>query len=77
MTTLFAESASLQQDAVAVQAGPIVTAARCVVESLLGGGKLLTCGIGCSAVDAQYFAALMAHRFERDRLSGGTTPDPP
>lgn len=67
VNTLFAESVQLNSDAVETQAGPIALAAQCIVTSLLGGGKVLSCGNGGSAADAQYFAAQMQHRFERER----------
>lgn len=67
VNTLFAENAQLNIDAVESQAAPIARAAQCIVTSLLGGGKVLSCGNGGSAADAQYFAAQMQHRFERER----------
>jgi len=67
VTTLFEESARLNTEAAEVQAAPIAMAAQCIVTSLLGGGKMLSCGNGGSAADAQYFAAQMQHRFERER----------
>jgi len=67
VNALFSESARLNAEAVAAQAAPIAMAAHCIVDSLLGGGKTLSCGNGRSAADAQYFAALMTHRFERER----------
>ena len=65
--TLFGESAQVNAAAAETQSGVIAHAAQCIVESLLGGGKILSCGNGSSAADAQYFAALMQHRFERER----------
>jgi len=67
VTTLFAESVRLNAEAAEAQAGPIAMAAQCIVTSLLGGGKMLSCGNGSSAADAQYFVAQMLHRFERER----------
>ena len=67
VNALFAESAELNARALGRQAEPIVLAARCIVNSLLGGGKVLSCGNGGSAADAQYFTAQMQHRFERER----------
>ncbi len=64
---MFAESAQLSASAASVQAAPIARAASRIVSSLLGGGKVLSCGNGSSAADAQYFAAQMQHRFERER----------
>ena len=67
VVTLFRESAQVNAVAAETQSGVIAHAAQCIVESLLGGGKILSCGNGSSAADAQYFAALMQHRFERER----------
>jgi phosphoheptose isomerase len=67
VNALFADSVKMNSEAAAVQAAPIAMAAQCIVSSLLGGGKTLSCGNGGSAADAQYFAAQMAHRFERER----------
>ena len=64
---LFAESIDTNARSAGLQAAPIGAAAQCIVSSLLGGGKVLSCGNGSSAADAQYFAALMQHRFERER----------
>ncbi len=63
----FAASARTNADAAPSQTGAIVAAAQCIVDSLLGGGKILSCGNGGSAADAQYFAAQMQHRFVRER----------
>ncbi len=63
----FADSARINAEAAQSQAESIVAAAQCIVGSLLGGGKLLSCGNGGSAADAQYFAAQMQHRFVRER----------
>lgn len=67
VTTLFTESMQVNAEALETQAEAIVMAAQLIVSSLLGGGKMLSCGNGCSAADAQYFAAQMLHRFERER----------
>ncbi len=45
----------------------ISRAAETIVSGLLGGGKVLVCGSGGSGSLAQYFAARMLHRFERER----------
>ena len=67
VAALFAESVKLNAEAAATQAEPIAMAAECIMTSLLGGGKKLSCGNGSSAADALYFAAQMQHRFERER----------
>ena len=64
---MFAASSDINAHAAASQSGPIALAARRVVDGLLGGGKVLCCGNGSSAADAQYFAAHMQHRFLRER----------
>lgn len=46
---------------------PVTAAARLMVESLLAEGKILSCGNGGSAGDAQHFSAEMLNRFERER----------
>jgi D-sedoheptulose 7-phosphate isomerase len=63
----FAESARLKQDAAAVLAPSIAHAAVALTECLLADGKILACGNGGSASDAQHFAAEMVGRFERER----------
>lgn len=67
VTALFAESMETSALAAAAQAEPIANAAAAVVSCLLGGGKVLSCGNGRSAADAQYFSVQMQHRFERER----------
>jgi D-sedoheptulose 7-phosphate isomerase len=65
--THFAESARLKQDAAAALAPAIARAASMMTECLLADGKMLACGNGGSAADAQHFAAEMVGRFERER----------
>lgn len=48
-------------------AEPIATGAEMIVTSLLGGGKVLSCGNGGSAANAQHFTAKMLNGFERER----------
>lgn len=42
-------------------------AANLMIESLLSGGKILVCGNGGSAADAQHFSAEMLNRYEKER----------
>ena len=63
----FAESAKLKLDAVDALAPLIAEAAGVLTASLLADGKILACGNGGSASDAQHFAAEMVGRFERER----------
>ncbi|HXH65325.1 MAG TPA: SIS domain-containing protein [Mariprofundaceae bacterium] len=46
---------------------PLMQAARHMSEALKRGGKILACGNGGSAADAQHFAGELVNRFERDR----------
>jgi len=63
----FTDSAQLKLDAVEALAPAIARAAEILTESLLADGKILACGNGGSASDAQHFAAEMVGRFERER----------
>src|SRR5699024_12839659 len=54
------------QDAEALPCG-IVEAGQRMVESLVNGGKILTCGNGGSAGVAQHFSSELLNRFERER----------
>jgi hypothetical protein len=46
---------------------PLVRGIELMVDSLRKGGKILSCGNGGSAADAQHFAAELVNRFERER----------
>jgi D-sedoheptulose 7-phosphate isomerase len=63
----FADSAQLKLAAVDVMTPHIVRAAALMTDCLLADGKILACGNGGSASDAQHFAAEMVGRFERER----------
>jgi D-sedoheptulose 7-phosphate isomerase len=63
----FAESAQLKLDAAGALAAPIARAAALFAETLGRGGKILACGNGGSAADAQHFAAELINRFEIER----------
>src|SRR5205809_1886630 len=63
----FAESAELKLAAAEVMAPQIVRAATLMTDCLLADGKLLACGNGGSASDAQHFSAELVGRFERER----------
>jgi len=63
----FAESARLKLDAAEALAPHVARAASLLTECLLGDGKILACGNGGSAADAQHFAAELVGRFERER----------
>jgi len=63
----FTESAQLKLNAVDALAPQIARAATLMTGCLLADGKILACGNGGSASDAQHFAAEMIGRFERER----------
>jgi len=63
----FTDSARLKLDAVDALAPEVARAAALLTECLLADGKILACGNGGSAADAQHFAAEMIGRFERER----------
>jgi D-sedoheptulose 7-phosphate isomerase len=63
----FADSAQLKLAAAEVLTEPLVRASHLLVETLRGGGKILSCGNGGSAADAQHFAAELINRFEMER----------
>ena len=48
---------------------PITEAGQLMVQTLLNGNKILSCGNGGSAADAQHFAAELLNRFETERPS--------
>ncbi len=63
----FSDSIQAKQDALAVIAGPISDAAQLMTSSLVAGNKILSCGNGGSAADAQHFSSELLNRFERER----------
>ena len=67
VSALFEASIETKRRAQPVLAAPIVQAGELIVGRLLGGGKVLVCGNGGSAADAQHFASEMVNRFEHER----------
>src|SRR5690349_1863285 len=63
----FTDSAQVKVEAAKVLAEPLRQAAERMVECLMGEGKILVCGNGGSAADAQHFSAELLNRFEMDR----------
>ena len=63
----FQDSISTKQVAVDLLAEPLSTAAQMITRCLLSGGKILSCGNGGSAGDAQHFSSEMLNRFEMER----------
>jgi D-sedoheptulose 7-phosphate isomerase len=63
----FADSIAVKQKAMESLVPSIARAAVAMVDTLRRGGKILTCGNGGSAGDAQHFSAELLNRFERER----------
>jgi D-sedoheptulose 7-phosphate isomerase len=63
----FAESIATKQAAMATLVDPITRAIGLLGASLRAGGKVLSCGNGGSAGDAQHFSSELLNRFERER----------
>lgn len=63
----FHDSSQTKRDVEAVLAKPIAEAVHLMVSCLLNNGKILACGNGGSAADAQHFAAELVGRFEAER----------
>lgn len=64
----FNESIRTKQTAAAVLAEPTARAALLMFQALAEDGKILVCGNGGSAADAQHFAAELTGRFEKERM---------
>ncbi len=63
----FEASAQLKLSTAHVLAPAIADAAQLMVNCLLADGKILVCGNGGSAADAQHFSAELLNRFEMER----------
>jgi D-sedoheptulose 7-phosphate isomerase len=63
----FTDSAQLKLQAVEVLAEPLRQGAERMVECLRKEGRVLVCGNGGSAADAQHFSAELLNRFEMER----------
>lgn len=67
ITQHFTDSAQLKLQAVDILAQPLQLAAERMVQCLMNDGKILACGNGGSAADAQHFSAELLNRFEMER----------
>jgi D-sedoheptulose 7-phosphate isomerase len=63
----FFDSADLKYQSAEALAKPIAEAVAALMGCITAGGKVLACGNGGSASDAQHFAAEFVGRFERER----------
>jgi len=64
---LFNDSIEIKQRAAEVLCPVVAEVAEVLIKCLVEGHKLLVCGNGGSAADAQHFAAEMLNRFEAER----------
>lgn len=65
--TLFNQSIQTKIEALPLLTQPISDAAKLIFDRLLEGNKILSCGNGGSAGDAQHFSSEMLNRYERER----------
>lgn len=63
----FIDSADLKYQSAQALSKPIAAAVQAMLTCVTSGGKVLVCGNGGSAADAQHFAAEFVGRFERER----------
>jgi len=63
----FIDSADLKYHCAQVLSKPIAIAIQAILACVTSGGKVLACGNGGSAADAQHFSAEFVGRFERER----------
>lgn len=64
---IFRSSIAVKSDSASALGDSIAAAADLLIGTLRRGCKILTCGNGGSAADAQHFSSEMLNRFERDR----------
>ena len=63
----FLDSIAVKQDAEKVLPELVASGVLAMADCLRDGGKIMACGNGGSAADAQHFAAELIGRFERER----------
>jgi D-sedoheptulose 7-phosphate isomerase len=67
ITQHFKDSAELKLRVMDELATPIAEASQLFFDCVVNDGKILVCGNGGSAADAQHFAAELINRFEKER----------
>src|SRR5699024_7215463 len=67
INTLFEQSIAAKQATLATMRERLIAAAALMLRTLDAGGKILACGNGGSAGDAQHFSSELVNRFERER----------
>ena len=68
MTAHFRDAIGVIELSMAALADPLANAVELMFSALANNGKILACGNGGSAADAQHFVAELVGRFERERL---------
>ncbi|WP_058665582.1 phosphoheptose isomerase [Achromobacter xylosoxidans] len=68
MTSHFRDAIATYEQSMNVLAEPLAIAVDVLFGALANNGKILACGNGGSAADAQHFIAELVGRFERERL---------
>ena len=68
ITSHFNDAAAAIHNSATALAEPTAAAVELLFATLANNGKILACGNGGSAADAQHFIAELVGRFERDRL---------
>jgi len=63
----FIDSADLKYQAAPLLSKPIAAAVQAMLACVTSGGKVLACGNGGSAANAQHFSAQFVGRYERER----------
>ena len=63
----FIDSADLKYQSAQILSKPIAAGVAALLACVTNGGKVLACGNGGSAADAQHFSAEFVGRFERER----------
>jgi D-sedoheptulose 7-phosphate isomerase len=67
ITRNFEDSIRIKQDALAIVAPALARGAEIMTLALIDGHKVLSCGNGGSAADAQHFSSEMLNRYETPR----------
>ena len=67
--SLFNASISVKQAALEIMCHDIALAVELLITTIQNGNKVLSCGNGGSAADAQHFSSELINRFHQDRAS--------
>jgi D-sedoheptulose 7-phosphate isomerase len=66
---IFTDSIACKQQALSSMPAAIADAVELLIDALNKGNKVLSCGNGGSAADAQHFSSELLNRFDKDRPS--------